>query len=85
MENGMSAFMAFVPMLILMLPFTIGVWWLAPKMGVNRPLWVVLMLIPIINIIVVYIFFFVIIGTVFDKLNNIDGKLAQTGTESPKT
>lgn len=85
MGNEQDVFVALVPMFIMMLPLVIGVWWLAPKMGANRPLWVVLMLIPIINFIAAYVFFFVIVGAVFDKLNSIEGKLAQTGAASPET
>jgi hypothetical protein len=57
------------------LPMVIGAFYLAPKMGRNPWLWAILMLVPIINIIPAYIFFFLAVGAVLDRLNAITDRL----------
>ncbi|HJR22049.1 MAG TPA: hypothetical protein VJ822_10540 [Dongiaceae bacterium] len=58
-------------MILTSLPFVIGAAYLAPKMGRNPWLWGILLLIPIVNIVVAYIFFFLVAGAMLDRLNAI--------------
>ena len=67
---------SFVPFLILTsLPFAIGAFYLAPKMGRNPWLWAILLFIPIVNLIVIYIFFFLVMGAMLDRLNVITDRM----------
>lgn len=67
---------SFVPFLILTsLPFAIGAFYLAPKMGRNPWLWAILLFIPIVNLIVIYIFFFLVMGAMLDRLNAITDRM----------
>lgn len=67
---------SFIPFMILTsLPFVIGAAYLAPKMGRNPWLWGILLLIPIVNIVVMYIFFFMVAGAVLDRLNAITDRM----------
>ena len=58
-----------VPLILISLPLAYGGWWIAPKMGANRVLWMILFLIPGVNYFAVIILLFKIAGTVLDKLN----------------
>jgi hypothetical protein len=62
--------MSLAPMYILFaIPFAIGVAYLAPKMGRNPWLWGILTLIPFVNAFAMWIFAFMIAGTILDRLN----------------
>jgi len=70
--TGADLFVSFLPFLLLTsLPFAIGAFYLAPKMGRNRWLWAIVLFLPIVNLIVVYIFFFLVLGAMLDRLNAI--------------
>ena len=58
-----------LPLVIIMIPAAIGAGWVAPKMGARRWLWVVLLLIPLVNLVAVYVFFFRSLGAILDRLN----------------
>ena len=74
-----SLIVQLVPLMLLTsLPLTIGAYYLAPKMGRNPWLWAILMLVPLVNIIPAYIFFFLAIGAVLDRLNLITDRLKST-------
>jgi hypothetical protein len=60
-----------LPLIILSLPFAIGVFWLAPKMRSNPWIWAVLFLIPVVNLFAVQIFLIRVAGQIFDRLNAI--------------
>lgn len=64
-----------LPMYIVFaIPFAIGAAYLAPKMGRNPWLWGILMLIPIFNIIPMWIFTFMVAGAILDRLNAISDR-----------
>ena len=63
--------MGLLPLVIMMIPAAIGAGWVAPKMGARRWLWVVLLLIPLVNIVAIYVFFFRSLGAILDKLNTL--------------
>jgi hypothetical protein len=70
--TGAELFASLLPFLILTsLPFAIGAFYLAPKMGRNPWLWAIVLFIPIVNLFVIYIFFFLILGAMLDRLNAI--------------
>jgi len=67
---------SFVPFLLLTsLPFAIGAFYLAPKMGWNPWLWAILFIIPIVNFVTMYIFFFLVAGAMLDRLNAIGDRM----------
>ena len=66
-----------LPLVIMMIPAAIGAGWVAPKMGARRWLWVVLLLIPLVNIVAIYVFFFRSLGAILDKLNTLLESRAQ--------
>ena len=67
---------SFVPLLLLTsLPFAIGAFYLAPKMGRNRWIWGILFLLPTLNFVVIYIFLFLVAGAVLDRLNAIGDRM----------
>lgn len=63
------------PLIILMLPIAIGAFYLAPKIGANRWLWLILLLIPFVNFAVFWVFIFLVAGRVLDRLNAIGERL----------
>ena len=70
--TGVDLIVSFVPFLILTsLPFAIGAFYLAPKIGRNPWLWAIVLFIPIVNLVVIYIFFFLVLGAMLDRLNAI--------------
>ncbi len=70
--TGVDLVVSFVPFLILTsLPFAIGAFYLAPKMGRNPWLWAIVLFVPIVNLVVIYIFFFLVLGAMLDRLNAI--------------
>lgn len=74
--TGVDIIASFIPFLILTsLPFAIGAFYLAPKMGRNPWLWAILLFIPIVNLVVIYIFFFLIVGAMLDRLNAITDRM----------
>ena len=74
--SGADIIASFVPFLLLTsLPFAIGAFYLAPKMGRNPWLWAILLFIPIVNLIVIYVFFFLVMGAMLDRLNAITDRM----------
>jgi hypothetical protein len=76
MEHMSASFDLFslVPLLLISIPYAVSAFWLSPKMGANRWLWLVLLMIPLINIIAGPIFLVLIVGAILDKLNELSGK-----------
>lgn len=67
---GMSyGFGALVPVVLMGIVFAIPAWWLAPKMGDRRWVWVVLMLIPVVNSFAIMFLPFRAAGAILDRLN----------------
>lgn len=73
--TGVELIMSFLPLFLLTLPVAIGAVYLAPKMGANRWLWLILLLIPIVNFFVMYVFLFRVMGAVLDRLNAIQDRM----------
>lgn len=69
----------FLPILIITLPFVIGVFWLAPKMRGNPWIWAILFVIPVVNLFAVQVFMIRTVGKTLDRLNAIAP--AAPGTE----
>jgi hypothetical protein len=60
--------LAFLPMLIIMLPYAIGTYFLAPRLGGNQVVWVILAIIPLVN----FVFFpYVMFKTLFFIIDNL--------------
>jgi hypothetical protein len=75
MEHASASFDLFslLPLLFLSIPYEVAAFWLSPKMGANRWLWLILIMIPLVNIIAGPIFLVLIIGSILDKLNELSG------------
>ena len=73
--TGADALISLVPLILLTLPLAIGAAYLAPKIGRSPWLWAILLLIPIVNFITMYIFFFLVAGAMLDRLNAIDNRV----------
>ena len=71
MEGQVGVFEAFLPLMFLTIPMAFAAGWLAPKVGMNRWLWVVLFVVPVVNVVAWFLFYVVIAGALFDKLNRI--------------
>jgi hypothetical protein len=63
------------PLFLLTLPIAIGAAYIAPKMGANRWLWLVLLLTPIVNMFAMSVFFIRVMGAVLDRLNASDERM----------
>ena len=72
--DGTGSIMTFVPLILLTIPAAVGAWWLAPKCGARRWLWVMLFLIPFVNVVAFYLFAFRVAGAILDKLNALTPK-----------
>jgi hypothetical protein len=70
----LNLLVSFLPLWIMSAPMAIGAAYLAPKMGASRWLWVLLFLIPVVNIIAMYVFGFRWAGSVLDKLNELSDR-----------
>ncbi|MEP4379966.1 MAG: hypothetical protein ABJ215_09890 [Alphaproteobacteria bacterium] len=70
MQHGFD-FTFFLPFVIFMIPFAIGNYFLAGRMGRNQVLWVVLTLIPVVNFIFIYYVMYVVVLYILDKLNKL--------------
>jgi hypothetical protein len=77
--TGVELIAQFLPILIITLPFVIGVFWLAPKMRSNPWIWAILFVIPVINLFAVQVFVIRTAGKILDRLNAIAP--AAPGTE----
>ena len=77
--TGIELIAQFLPILIITLPFVIGVFWLAPKMRSNPWIWAILFVIPVINLFAVQVFVIRTAGKILDRLNAIAP--AAPGTE----
>jgi hypothetical protein len=71
----MGEILPFMPMFILQVLFTAPVFFIAPKIGQNKVLWVILALIPILGFLVFYAFFFVWMSYMTDTLNTIKDRV----------
>jgi hypothetical protein len=77
--TGAELIAQFLPILIITLPFVIGVFWLAPKMRSNPWIWAILFVIPVVNLFAVQVFVIRTAGKILDRLNAIAP--AAPGTE----
>lgn len=59
----------FIPVLLISLPFAIGFFHVAPKMGRNSWTWAILSLIPVVNYLFWIYAWFVIVMYTLDRLN----------------
>ncbi len=62
----------FVPMYVVTLVFAFGAFYLAPKIGANRWLWLLLCLIPVFNFFTICAFLFRAWGGMLDRLNAVN-------------
>jgi hypothetical protein len=79
--TGADLIIQFFPLIILLLPFVIGVFWLAPKMRSNPWIWAILFVIPVVNLFAVQIFLIRAAGKILDHLNAIAPVAAAGRTE----
>ncbi len=73
--TGAQLIAQYVPLFLLTLPIAIGAAYIAPKMGANRWLWLILLLIPIVNMFAMSVFLIRVMGAVLDRLNAIDDRM----------
>jgi hypothetical protein len=64
----------FVPLLTLGIPFAIGNWFLAARIGQNATIWVILSLIPIVNYFFAVYVSYTVVFYVIDRLKDIAAK-----------
>jgi hypothetical protein len=79
-ENGFFAFhaAALAPLFLFGLPFAIGFYFVAGRMGRHPLLWAVLMLIPFVNFFFLIYAMFAILLYILDLLNETAGKSRQS-------
>jgi hypothetical protein len=75
--NTADLIASFLPLWLLTVPLVIGAIYLAPKMGGSRTLWVILFLIPVVNLFAMYALFFRVAGAMLDRLNEINRKTSE--------
>lgn len=73
--GGADVLMSLAPMMLILVPMAFCALFLAPKMGANRFLWFVLFLIPLVNFVAVYVFWFRVAGAILDRLNALTGSM----------
>jgi hypothetical protein len=70
-----SLLMSLLPYLILSIPFAVGNYYLAPRGGKNRTLWVVLTLVPVVNFLFYVYVWYIVAICILDHLNKISARL----------
>lgn len=75
MEADHMSYMQLLPYLLAFLPFAIGNYFLARAVGQPRILWVILSLIPIVNLFFLYYVFYTVVLRVLRKLDDIAQRL----------
>ena len=65
----METFGQFIPIMLISLPFAIGNFFLAKRLGENAALWVLLSLVPLVNI---FFFWYASYKTLFAILDRLD-------------
>ncbi len=77
MGSKLELFVTLLPLIAISVPFAIGFYHVAKKIGRNKTAWTILSLIPIVNYFSWIYFFFVILIWIFDKLNGIEERVAE--------
>jgi len=70
-----SMIMSLLPYLILSTPLAVGNYYLAPRVGKNRTLWVILSLIPVFNFFFWGYVWYIVAIRILDYLNKISARL----------
>jgi hypothetical protein len=73
--TGLEMLVSLLPMIILTTPLAFGVLYIAPKVGANRWLWFVICLVPIVNFFALYVFMFLVLGRMLDRINLIGDRV----------
>jgi hypothetical protein len=76
--NGFMSIATFMPFVILSIAFAIGNWYLAKSMNRSEPVWVILSLIPIVNLFFFYYVGYVVVLYVIHRLNALSSALHTT-------
>jgi hypothetical protein len=76
--DGFMSIATFMPLVILSIPFAIGNWYLAKSMNRSEPAWVILSLIPILNIFFFYYIGYVVVLYIIRRLNALSSALHTT-------
>lgn len=63
--------MTLLPLFLLGIPFALGNYFVADRMGKNRVLWVIISLIPVVNFFFLYYLWYVVVVYVLDRLNQV--------------
>jgi len=74
----MEAFMQFLPLEIICVLLALGMYFLAPRVGGNKWLWVVLSIIPLVNFFFMYYVAFKVVFAILDNLKAIREGLARS-------
>jgi hypothetical protein len=75
METAPAGFdlLSLLPILIFSVPYALAAFWISPKMGANRWVWLVLVLVPVVNWVAGPVFLVLIAGAILDRLNALTG------------
>ena len=75
-SGGFVGIEGFIPLFIFGIPFAIGNYYLAKSMGRSIALWVVLSLVPVVNIFFFYFVAYVVILFLIRRLNEISNAVS---------
>ncbi|MEQ8349408.1 MAG: hypothetical protein RIB84_26445 [Sneathiellaceae bacterium] len=75
MASDHMSYVQLLPYLLAFLPFAIGNWFLARAVGQPRILWVILSLVPILNLFFLYDVFYTVVLQVLRRLDEISRRL----------
>lgn len=70
-EFWLQGIPALIMWTIMAIPFAIGAWFVAGRMGRSRVLWVILTLIPVVNVFFYIYAMFAVLLYVLDRLNQV--------------
>ncbi len=75
MDHGFL-FMPFIPLFIMTVPLAIAAYFLAPRVGANKWLWLIGAIIPFFNFLFVYYIGFKIVARLLDRVNALYDRYA---------
>ena len=74
-SGGDNMIVSLIPFLLLSIPFAVGCYFLAPRLGKSRALWVILALLPVYNFFFWGYIWFAVSIRILDQLAKISARL----------
>ena len=74
-SSGAEMLMSLLPYLLVSIPIAVGNYYLAPRVGKNRTLWVILSFIPVFNVLFWGYVWYIVAIRILDYLNKISARL----------